>query len=69
MPAAIVNLQTGAVASAGPNTSEYDVYKNILLELRVISTILLAEVQGQPVAESVEQLRQDVVNAIPNPLI
>ena len=69
MPAGIVNIQTGAVASAGPNTGDGDVLKNILLELRVISMILLAEVQDQPVAETVEQLRQDVVNDIPKPLI
>ena len=69
MPAAIVNLQTGAVASAGPNTGDGDVLKNILLELRVISMILLADVQMQEIVETVEQLRQDVVNDIPKPLI
>lgn len=36
---------------------------NMLLELRVISTILLAENQGQVLAESLEQLRIDQITA------
>jgi hypothetical protein len=36
---------------------------NILLELRVISTILLAENQGQVLVESIEQLRIDQITA------
>lgn len=69
MPASILRLTTGGNASASPNTGSDVVLENILIELRVISEILLANTKGQALAESVAQLRQDVVTEIPNPVI
>lgn len=69
MPASNVNPVTGAVSSFNPNLGGDAFLANILIEMRVQSAILLSLVQGQGVAESLEQLRQDVTTEIPNPPI
>jgi hypothetical protein len=69
MPLAIVNSITGATSSANPNTDPNEVLKNILIELRVISSILLADVKSLHIEEDTAALRQDQVTEIPNPLI
>ena len=69
MPLAIVDPVTGNVSSASNQTSDLALRSNILIELRVISAILLADMQKLTVVETVEQLRQDQVTAIPNPPI
>lgn len=69
MPLAILNPINGATSSANPNTNPDDVLDNILIELRVISSILLAERQGLPIVEDTVALRKDQCNEIPNPLI
>lgn len=69
MPAAIVDAASGNVSSASNQTSDQALRANILIELRVISAILLAQMQNVSLVETVEQLRQDQVTAIPNPPI
>lgn len=69
MTLGIIDVNSGITTDQTPNTNP-DVYlKNILIELRVITSILLAENNGQSVIETADQLRLDQVTEFPKPII
>ena len=56
------------VANTGATASVNDLQLNILIELRVLTALLIAQGLGQ-VTDDISQLRSDVVNDSVNPVV
>ena len=69
MPTAILNANNGSISSFNNVTGDVAILANLLVEARVRNMILLAFVQGKPIAEDLATLRNDVINEVPNPPI